>query len=173
MTDLIHERPRGDASSRTTAFVPPLDAKTGQKRVYGYILILFLVAFSLLLWSSLASRRTTERMRSELRGNADALQTALTRNTELEQQLETLQERTDALEQTLAARKRAMEQERDHSAARELLWRLEYHYARGEYERCRAVCAELAPLRGALQTEVDAGEPSELARYEEISALVG
>lgn len=171
MTDLIHERPH--SATKTASFTPPLDAKTGQKRVYGYILILFSVAFALLLWSSLAGRNTTERMRSELRGSADALQTALARNAELEQQIEALREQTDALEETLAARKKALTLESDRAAARALLWQLEYHYARGEYERCRDLCAELAPLRDALLTEGDANEPAELARYEEISALLG
>ena len=93
MTDFIHEHPKDEpaAPSPAPAPEPPLDEKTGQKRVYGYIFILFIVAFSLLLWSYMMNQRSNDLVLSELRGNASAMQTALARNVELEKQTDELQ----------------------------------------------------------------------------------
>ncbi|MBR0310823.1 MAG: hypothetical protein IJQ98_00360 [Oscillospiraceae bacterium] len=93
MTDFIHEHPKDEpaAPSPAPAPEPPLDEKTGQKRVYGYIFILFIVAFSLLLWSYMMNQRSNDQVLSELRGNADAMQTAIARNVELEKQTDELQ----------------------------------------------------------------------------------
>ena len=93
MTDFIHEHPKDEpaAPSPAPAPEPPLDEKTGQKRVYGYIFILFIVAFSLLLWSYMMNQRSNDQVLSELRGNASAMQTAVERNVELEKQTDELQ----------------------------------------------------------------------------------
>ena len=97
MTDFIHEHPKDEpaAPSPAPAPEPPLDEKTGQKRVYGYIFILFIVAFSLLLWSYMMNQRSNDQVLSELRGNADAMQTAIARNVELEKQTDELQAALD------------------------------------------------------------------------------
>ena len=97
MTDFIHEHPKDEpaAPSPAPAPEPPLDEKTGQKRVYGYIFILFIVAFSLLLWSYMMNQRSNDQVLSELRGNASAMQTALARNVELEKQADELQAALD------------------------------------------------------------------------------
>ena len=99
MTDFIHERPQ-DAPAAPPA--PELDEKTGQKRVYGYIFLLFIVAFSLLVWAFLMNQRGTDRVLTELRGNADALQTTLARNMELEQRVDELERENAALRSELA-----------------------------------------------------------------------
>ena len=98
MTDFIHEPPKEPQNEPPASPEEPLDEKSGQKRVYGYILLLFVVAFSLLLWSFLMNQRSNEQVLSELRGNADALQTtasslqsALEQNIELEEQVEQLE----------------------------------------------------------------------------------
>ncbi len=102
MTDFIHEHPKDAQPAVPTpppaaAAEPEMDERTGQKRVYGYIFILFVVAFSLLLWAFLMNQRSTDEVLSELRGNADALQTTLDRNVTLEKQNEVLEKQIDEL----------------------------------------------------------------------------
>ena len=180
MTDFIHEHPKDEPTpSAPPAETPPMDEETGQKRVYGYIFILFIVAFSLLLWSFLMNQRGTDQVLSELRGNADALQTTLTRNVELEQQADAMQDELDTLREELQSREQeiarlneAVAGEKERADARGLLWLAEYRLERGEYDLCRETMAELEKMRGALQTEAGAAYPSELARYEEIAAIL-
>ena len=124
MTDFIHERPK-DEQPAAPAPPPepedkPLDEKTGQKRVYGYIFILFIVAFSLLLWSFFMNQRSNDEVLSELRGSASTLQSTLDRNVELEQQVEALEaeveelgDRAAALQDELDVQKMYLEEERD------------------------------------------------------------
>lgn len=113
MTDFIHEHPKDEAPAAPTppsapAEEAPLDEKTGQKRVYGYIFILFIVAFSLLLWSFLMNQRSNEQVISELRGSTGTLQSTLDRNVALEQQVEAL----EAQVKTLTEEKEALEAEK-------------------------------------------------------------
>ena len=126
MTDFIHEHPKNEAdvpAPKPAEEETDMDEKTGQKRVYGYILILFVVAFFLLLWSFLMNQRSNEQVLSELRGNASTLQSTLDRNialeqriAELEQQVKALEDKTEALEaeaKALENDKAQLEQERD------------------------------------------------------------
>ena len=124
MTDFIHEHPKDEQSAPTPPPEPaeeaPLDEKVGQKRVYGYIFILFIVAFSLLLWSFFMNQRSTDQVLSELRGSAGALQSTLDRNIELEQQVEALEaevealgNQAEALQNELDVQKMYLEEERD------------------------------------------------------------
>jgi septal ring factor EnvC (AmiA/AmiB activator) len=110
MTDFIHEHPKDapDAVPPSPASAPApaaeeteMDTRTGQKRVYGYIFILFIVAFSLLLWAFFMNQRSTDQVLSELRGNAGALQSTLDRNIALEQENELLEKKLRELENTL------------------------------------------------------------------------
>ena len=117
MTDFIHEPPKEPQTTPPPQEELPLDEKTGQKRVSGYIFILFIVAFALLVWSFLMNQRGTDQVLSELRGNADALQTTLTRNVELEREVDALEERIDTLtkekeklEQSDAERQKVVDQ---------------------------------------------------------------
>jgi hypothetical protein len=155
MTDFIHEHPK-DPQTTPAQNTPPMDEKTGQKRVYGYIFVLFVVAFGLLAWSFLMNQRGTDQVLSELRGNADALQTTLTRNVELEREVDALEERIEALEaEKEALEKSAAEQQREiedrHAAeTRELTVKEQLCYALllmdgGEHE---AAAAELASWYG-------------------------
>jgi len=117
MTDFIHEHPKDEPVNPTPPPAreePPLDEKTGQKRVYGYIFILFIVAFSLLLWSYMMNQRSNDQVLSELRGNASAMQTTMERNVELEQQVDELQAEARSLEaelKELQARAKVLESE--------------------------------------------------------------
>lgn len=117
MTDFIHEHPKDEPvnpAPQPPREEPPLDEKTGQKRVYGYIFILFIVAFSLLLWSYMMNQRSNDLVLSELRGNASVMQTTMERNVELEQQVDELQAEARSLEaelKELQARAKALESE--------------------------------------------------------------
>ena len=143
MTDFIHEHPKDEpaAPSPAPAPEPPLDEKTGQKRVYGYIFILFIVAFSLLLWSYMMNQRSNDQVLSELRGNADAMQTAIARNVELEKQTDELQAVLDE------AAKDKLAQER-------------------EIARLNEELATLTAERDALRAQVEALTPMEEAPAE-------
>ena len=198
MTDFIHEHPKDESPaslpSPAPAEEPELDRRTGQRRVYGYIFILFIVSFSLLLWAFFMNQRGTDQVLSELRGSAGALQSTLERslelerrNEELEEEIETLRARLRELEaetgelsrQAREADKAAAQLEtardgyRTSAAARGLLWLLEYRFASGELDLCRETARELEEFRDALLTSGNAGEPSELERYEEIREAVG
>ena len=117
MTDFIHEHPKDEPTNPTPPPAreePPLDEKTGQKRVYGYIFILFIVAFSLLLWSYMMNQRSNDLVLSELRGNASAMQTTMERNVELEKQVDELEAALRSLEaelKELQARAKTLESE--------------------------------------------------------------
>lgn len=114
MTDFIHEHPKDESPTSPSAREePPLDEKTGQKRVYGYIFILFIVAFSLLLWSYMMNQRSNDQVLSELRGNASAMQTAVERNVELEKQVDELQAALDKAEQEKAALEKSAEEQQE------------------------------------------------------------
>ena len=116
MTDFIHEHHK-DELPETPPALPdegaedaPLDEKVGQKRVYGYIFILFIVAFALLLWSFLMNQRSTDQVLSELRGNANSLQSMLERNGALEQEVDALEAERDALEEENEALREQLEE---------------------------------------------------------------
>ena len=101
MTDFIHEQPKEEPENVSPAPAAPeeseLDERTGQKRVFGYIFILFIVAFSLLLWSFFMNQRSTDEVLSELRGSTGAMQTAMERNIELEKQMDAMEQDMDEL----------------------------------------------------------------------------
>lgn len=107
MTDFIHEHPKDEPAPPSPAAPEKapdevmLDEKAGQKRVYGYIFILFVVAFGLLLWSFLMNQRSNEQVISELRGSTGTLQSTLERNVTLEKQIDELQETVKDLESKL------------------------------------------------------------------------
>ena len=107
MTDFIHEPPKDDQSAAPAPPPEPeeivLDEKAGQKRVYGYIFILFIVAFALLLWAFFMNQRSNDEVLSELRGSASTLQSTLDRNIELEQQVEALEAEVEELGNRAAA----------------------------------------------------------------------
>ena len=133
MTDFIHEHPKDEfseaplASPDGGAEETPLDEKTGQKRVYGYIFLLFIVAFSLLIWAFLMNQRSTDQVLSELRGNASSLQSMLDRNAALEQQVDTLETERDTLEEENEALRGQLEEARAHAEELEKTnWELAY-----------------------------------------------
>lgn len=115
MTDFIHEHHTADEPASPLppdegAEETPLDEKTGQKRVYGYIFILFIVAFSLLVWAFLMNQRSTDQVLSELRGNASSLQSMLERNAALEAQVDALEAEQETLEEENEALREQLEE---------------------------------------------------------------
>jgi len=177
MTDFIHEHPQQEPAPPPPREEPPVDGETGQKRVYGYIFILFVVAFALLVWAFFMNQRSTDQVLSELRGNADALQTTLTRNVELERRIDALEDELETAQETVERQKldasrqtQALMAEQQRADATGLLWQLEYRWASGDYDACRALVAQLKPLAHALRTESGEGVPSELARFQALAA---
>lgn len=179
MTDFIHEQPKEVQAAPPAREEPPMDEKTGQKRVYGYIFILFLVAFGLLVWSFLMNQRSNDEVLHELRGNADALQTTLTRNVELERQADKLQEQIDKLEAEVAQRDQENEKLKDElteakrrATAHGHMWMLECYYAMEKYDYCRTIIERLQPERDLLLTGDNPDFPAERERYDEIVAAL-
>ena len=147
MTDFIHEHPKDEPVA--SALPPekedvPLDEKTGQKRVYGYIFILFIVAFALMLWSFFMNQRSNEEVLSELRGSAGTLQSTLDRNVSLEAQVDALEQEVKNLETEVSE--------------------LERHGETLESENAR-----LTEERDALQAALDEAREA-LKAYEEVPA---
>lgn len=116
MTDFIHEQ-HEDQPEPPAENKEPIraDEQTGQKRVYGYIFILFIVAFSLLLWSYFMNQRSTDEVLSELRGNASSLQSTLDRNITLEERIDELVQKNDELNAQLQALRQESEAWREES----------------------------------------------------------
>ena len=152
MTDFIHERHK-DEPAAVPPFPPdgnedaeeaPLDEKVGQKRVYGYIFILFIVAFSLLLWSFLMNQRSTDQVLSELRGNATSLQSMLERNAALEAEVAALEAERDALNGEIEALREQLEEAQGHAEGlEETNWELGYRlYALNYLSQLERAAAE-------------------------------
>ena len=207
MTDFIHEHPAKGESSAVPSSPPdggaeetPLDEKTGQKRVYGYIFILFIVAFALLLWSFLMNQRSTDQVLSELRGNASNLQSMLDRNVALEQRVSALQAERDGLEEENEALRGQLEEARARAESlEETNWELAYsryalnylsqleravaegndEWARTFIERLESGADTPKPLRdylpgGVLHTDPDGSDaPSPADRYAELKESLG
>ncbi len=182
MTDFIHEHPKAAQPSPPPASEPEKEEivvgeGAGQKRVYGYIFILFIVAFFLLLWSFLMNQRSNEEVLSELRGNASTLQTTLDRNIALEQQVEALEAQVEALTEENAALKREKAEletsgERWEESTKQFsrLALLEYHLAQENYAVCCELVKELEPLKETLPDggSYNSGTPDPRSRYNEI-----
>lgn len=134
MTDFIHEHHRDEPSAppfppdgNEGAEEAPLDEQVGQKRVYGYIFILFIVAFALLLWSFLMNQRSTDQVLSELRGNANSLQSMLDRNAALEAEVAALEAERDTLNGENEALRGQLEEARGYAKGlEETNWELAY-----------------------------------------------
>ena len=194
MTDFIHEHPKDETPASpppSPAEETPMDEKTGQKRVYGYIFILFVVALSLLLWAFLMNQRGQDEVLSTLRGNASSLQSTLDRNVALEQQNEALEARVQELEKEASslasqldeAKARSEELEEENAvlldASRVLQYegciaRLEYAYNHKDYDLCRELIdgkLKYAYAEGVFSDEDDG--PFAKAHFEEICAAVG
>ncbi|MBO4913785.1 MAG: hypothetical protein J5449_01135 [Oscillospiraceae bacterium] len=197
MTDIIHEHKKEEQPTSAPKSAPEeevLDEKTGQKRVYGYIILLFVVAFFLLLWSFLMNQRSNEQVISELRGSTGTLQSTLDRNVELEKRTSELEAKISELESQLndmdrqkseLEKKNAELERRSDELSAEYersnylgtlcadVAALEYAYSQENYARCRELIGESlwsAYQSGELfsQLDTEADRPMTRAHFEEI-----
>jgi cell division protein FtsB len=196
MTDFIHEQPEEklpDAVRQPEQEEEKLDERTGQKRVYGYIFVLFVVAFCLLLWSFFMNQRSTDQVLSELRGNTGALQSTLDRNAELEQRIGRLEDENELLRQQVEElEKNRIRTEAEISrltdenggllrdlAAYGCACELEYAFGKEDYERCRALIDQKLwryyqeKRVYTLTEDSEANRPWTRARFEEILDTIG
>lgn len=92
MTDFIHEHPKEPAqAAKEPAYVPPKTEAERQKKVYIYVGALFTVAFLLIAWSSLMSRRGNEQLLSELKQSTSTLQSVMDQSSALEERVAELE----------------------------------------------------------------------------------
>lgn len=198
MTDFIHEHPKEepDPNQHENQTKPEqeetLDESTGQKRVYGYILILFIVAFSLLLWSFLMNQRSTDQVLSELRGSNGALQTTLDRNVELEKQMDELQSQNEDLKVQIEELEKQINTEKQeklqlHEESEQInklakfysdVAQLEYAYEHNDTERCRKLIenglyASYKDREGFSENDTEENRPMTRAYFEEILKAIG
>ena len=185
MTDFIHEHPKKEEPVSNDAQKPHeeeeiIDERLGQKRVYVYIMILFVVAFFLLLWSFLMNQRSNEEVLTELRGSTSTLQSTLDKSNTLEDRVRQLEDSIDVLEsraQELEAENSALIAAAEESNLRIELYRklalLEALYADGEILTCRELLEEITPLLSYLESGEGDGDMAPLPeRLEEIRADV-
>lgn len=137
MTDFIHEHPKEPAqAAKEPAYVPPKTEAERQKKVYIYVGALFTVAFLLIAWSSLMSRRGNEQLLSELKQSTSTLQSVMDQSSALEERVaeleaelteakaglenaqETIKDREEAAEAALCAMDWLREIEREYGADR-------------------------------------------------------
>lgn len=135
MTDFIHEHPKEPAqTAKEPAYVPPKTEAERQKKVYIYVGALFTVAFLLIAWSSLMSRRGNEQLLSELKQSTSTLQSVMDQSSALEERVaeleaelteakaglenaqETIKDREEAAEAALCAMDWLREIEREYGA---------------------------------------------------------
>lgn len=135
MTDFIHEHPKEPAqAAKEPAYVPPKTEAERQKKVYIYVGALFTVAFLLIAWSSLMSRRGNEQLLSELKQSTSTLQSVMDQSSALEERVaeleaelteakaglenaqETIKDREEAAEAALCAMDWLREIEREYGA---------------------------------------------------------
>ena len=74
-----------------------------QKKVYLYIIVLFTAAFLLILWSFFATHRSNQLLLDEIRGNADAVESAVEENVALGERNKELEDENDRLRAELAS----------------------------------------------------------------------
>ena len=151
------EKRAQSASEETAAQIPAAPAAENgrHKPVLLYLVILFAIAFVLILFSFIMHQRSNAEVLKELQ----ELQ-------QVEEQYKTVSEENKALhEQVDALTKQAEADARTHSALL-LVWKLERLYAAGDNEGCLAAIEALQQddLYLALPNETDEGEMYETPR---------
>ena len=155
MTDFIHEHPKDPPSP------PPckddqeeeVSDKVRQKRVYSYALVLFTVAFALILWTFLMNQRSHQEVITELRGSNNILQSTLEENTTLETRVAELEKIVQDLRDELSITQTNLENaqsslqqmqediQNDHRTitAQDLLRELQVAYTDGRLDEARSI----------------------------------
>lgn len=183
MNDLIHEHhdPAPPPAETAEKPEPPVTEHDRQKRVFVYALILFTIAFSLILWTFLMNNRNNQMVLSALADSRDELRTSLAENSGLGTRVQLLEERIqeleaekEALDAGLAAaeaRGEALEAEaREQARTLALLETLTLaarRCAAEEYEEAARLIADWGPSEQAALAAVSAsiGE-ADRARYD-------
>ena len=158
------EKRAQSASEETAAQIPAAPAAENgrHKPVLLYLVILFAIAFVLILFSFIMHQRSNAEVLKELQSQVETLQELQ----QVEEQYKAVSEENKALrEQVDALTKQAEADARTHSALL-LVWKLERLYAAGDDEGCLAAIEALQQddLYLALPNETDEGEMYETPR---------
>lgn len=164
---------RGDGA-QDSAPAPEEAASGRQKPVFIYIIILFTVAFILILVSFVMHQRSNQQVLGELHNNVNAieeLQDALDENLRLQKELAKTQKELSSASEQLEREQALRKSEEDESAALLSLYSLQQLYAAGDYAKCEEVIDqyEESGVVDALPTEsTDAAVVSPLQRYQQL-----
>ncbi|MBU5625780.1 hypothetical protein KQI82_02375 [Oscillibacter sp. MSJ-2] len=131
---------RGDGAQ--DAVPAPEEAASGrQKPVFIYIIILFTVAFALILVSFVMHQRSNQQVLGELHNNVNAieeLQDALDENLQLQKAIERAQKELSSTEEQLESEQAQRKSKEDESSALLGLYCLQQQYSAGDYAQCQA-----------------------------------
>lgn len=150
--------------------------------VLGYLVILFAVAFLLLLWAYFQQQRANAESTDALKQGVSAvesIQNLIDENAALREENQALKDQIGALEETarnaqetISAAEAYAEGQEAAVKAMDYFWQINEAYVRQRYSLCRQLIQELqdAGLDGALPTvkATDNDRYSPLARYNEI-----
>ena len=163
---------------------PTRRPRTNHRRspVLGYLVILFAVAFLLLLWAYFQQQRSNTETTDALKQSASAVQSIqdlIASNDALREENQTLKEQLTELEEQLSDAKETIDAAERHADDREAavkamdyFWQINEAYVRQRYNLCRQLIQELKDvgLEGALPSvkATDNDRFSPLERYNEI-----
>ena len=119
-------------------------------RVFRYLSILFAAAFLLLLLAFLMQNRTNQEAISDLTESVTSVQNVIEENKALRQQVETLEQELEDLNQTYLDEVQKHQEliyeglrDRESPYAMDYFWQLEQAYLRGQYALCRELIEKL------------------------------
>lgn len=156
----------------------PQEPKGGkQKPVFIYIVILFAVAFALILVSFIMHQRSNQQVLGELHNHVNALeelQDALDENLRLEKELETSQKAVEDLENELAGSGDSIAALQDQQTALLSLYALMQQHSAGDYDACQKTIDQMErDGAAALLSDLDApGVTSPAQRYRQLKDAV-
>ncbi|MEG1683441.1 MAG: hypothetical protein RR092_04875 [Oscillospiraceae bacterium] len=141
-----------------------------QKPVFIYIVILFTVAFALILLSFFMHQRSNEQVLGEMKTNLNALgelQEALDENVALQKQLTDTEKQAAAMENDLKRAQAETKKAQDEARALRLLYTAGQQYAAGDKDDARATLALLDSegLTATLPTDSKDGVVSPMERF--------
>lgn len=157
---------------------PPASEQEGksgkQKPVFLYIMVLFTVAFGLMLMSFFMHQRSNEQVLGELHNNVNALeqlQDALDENLRLEGELKDAQEEIGDLQSQLDV---DAAQDSETVQAMLLLYQLQQQYAARDLDACVKTIEQLAkgPADHLPQEDLTTSVVSPAQRYEQLKTAV-
>ncbi len=143
--------------------------------VMGYLMILFAVAFLLLLLAYFQQRRANSETTDALKQSASAvesIQLLISDNESLRQQVEELEEKLKAADQAKSQAQDQAQADQQSLRAMQWFWQINDYYVRGSYRKARELIQtfEGLDLKDALPTENTTGTErfSPADRYREI-----